>query len=268
MAKSILAFTRHKLGRMFFIAIVAWQSALSAEPLQVHLELMLAVDSSYSVSDAEFDLQMQGIARAFEHPLILDAIDGLGERGIAVAVIQWSSLQEQAMAVNWMHLANRSDSLALASIVRNAGRLLAGGSTAMSAVMAQAVSSIENNAFSGERRVIDISGDGSANEGISPAVVRDMAIAAGITINGLAILNEEAELADYYRQWVVGGAGHFLMTALDYEDFLEAIRIKLYREIVGPSLVGWPPASGDSEDCWSGQRFQTTTLVCGPMRGG
>ncbi len=38
---------------------------------QVDLELILAVDCSYSVDTAEFDLQKIGLAEAFRHPAIV-----------------------------------------------------------------------------------------------------------------------------------------------------------------------------------------------------
>src|SRR3546814_5657328 len=83
----------------------------------------------------------------------------------------------------------------------------------------------------------DLSGDGRSNEGGSPAFARAAANRAGITINGLAILNEEPELAGYYIAGVVGGPGAFLLTADDFQDFAVAMRRKLYFEIVGSPVA-------------------------------
>ena len=212
----------------------------SADPNYATLELLLAVDCSSGVSDEEFDLQMQGIALAFEHPSILAAIEQSGSSGIAVSLVQWSSLNDQAVALDWTHIRGIGDALAFARGVRSVGRLIGGGSTSLSAVMSKAVGSIESNGIEGERRVIDVSGDGRANEGQSPAHARVYANQAGITINGLAILNEEPDLASYYLAWVVGGPGSFLLTADNYHDFVEAIRRKLHMEIIGPPIAGVP----------------------------
>ena len=106
--------------------------------------------------------------------------------------------------------------------------------------MTAAVAALEQNDFRGERRVIDVSGDGRANEGDSPALPRALAMALGITVNGLPIQNEEPELAAYYRAWVVGGPDSFLITADDYADFAEAMRRKLFREILGPPIAESP----------------------------
>lgn len=110
----------------------------------------------------------------------------------------------------------------------------------MSTAMAEAIRALEQNAFHGERRVIDVSGDGRANEGESPAIARAYANRIGITINGLAILNEEPDLTRYYLAGVVGGPGSFLLTAVDFDDFAESMRRKLYFEIVGPPIAAAP----------------------------
>lgn len=222
------------------MAVIVGTAGASAESRPVSLELLLAVDCSSSVSNEEFDLQMQGIALAFEHPSILAAIEQAGDQGIAVSLVQWSSLNDQAVALGWTHLRGAGDAFAFANDVRGVGRLITGGATSLSTVMTKAVEAIESNGIEGDRRVIDVSGDGRANEGESPAHARAYANQAGITVNGLAILNEEPDLAAYYLAWVVGGHGSFLLTADDYEDFVLAIRRKLHIEIAGPPLAGIP----------------------------
>ena len=214
--------------------------ATGAQTEAVNLELLLAVDCSSSVSDEEFALQMEGIARAFEDPPVLAAIEQIGGRGIAVGLLQWSSAGAQTMAIDWTRIDGVGGALAFAKAVRRTGRLIPGGATSLSGALTQAVAAIERNGFVGERQVIDVSGDGRANEGESPAHARAYANRIGITINGLTILNEEPELARYYRAWVVGGPGSFLLTANDFHDFAEAMRRKLYFEIAGVPVAAAP----------------------------
>ncbi len=216
------------------------RDASATERRLVHLELVLAVDSSSSVTDDEFMLQMEGIAGAFEDPAVLQAIEETAPNGIAVSLLQWSSHGAQAVALDWTHVTSAQDALALARQVRRSGRLIGGGATSMSTALAQATLALENNAYHGERRVIDVSGDGRANEGESPAVARAIANQAGITINGLAILNEEPDLTAYYQAWVVGGPSSFLLTADDFTDFAVSMKRKLYFEIVGPAIAQSP----------------------------
>lgn len=216
-------------------------SAPAGEP--VRLELVLAVDCSSSVNRDEFHLQMEGIAAAFEDSSVLAALASTGELGIAVSLLQWSSAGAQVKAIPWTRIASDAEAVAFAAQVRATGRVVPGGATALGNAMEAATAWTLDNAFQGERKVIDVSGDGRSNEGGSPAFARAAANRAGITINGLAILNEEPGLARYYIAGVVGGPGAFLLTADDFEDFAVAMRRKLYFEIVGPPVVEAPPAA-------------------------
>ena len=93
------------------------------------------------------------------------------------------------------------------------------------------------NGFEGARRVIDVSGDGHSNQGPAVGPARRRAEADGITINGLAIVNEQPRLDEYYRRNVIAGPGAFVIEAADYDDFARAIRAKLVREIRGAGLA-------------------------------
>ncbi len=228
---------------MLLAAAALWQGAQPAAALErVELELVLAVDCSSSVSSEEYTLQMHGIAAAFEDPRVLTALELSGS--IAVALLQWSSAGQQAEVIAWTRIDGARDALAFAERVRAAERRIVGGATALNPAINASVAWTQTNAFQGERVVIDVSGDGRANEGGSPAFARAAANRAGVTINGLAILNEEPRLARYYLAGVVGGPGAFLLTADDFSDFAVAMRRKLYFEIVGPPIAAVaPPAA-------------------------
>jgi hypothetical protein len=109
------------------------------------------------------------------------------------------------------------------------------GSTGLGGAIRFSLKLIEENRFDGRRKVIDVSGDGYS--GLSPKRERDRAVARGVTINGLAILNERPELSEYYAAHVIGGAGSFVVTVDNFEDFGEAIRDKLIKEITGLEIV-------------------------------
>ena len=202
----------------------------------VDLELVLAVDASASVDSVEFDLQVQGFAEAFRHPQVIAAIRSIGDYGIAVAVVQWAGVRQQAVVVNWMLVGDAASGEAIAGRIEGAGRQLV-GATHIENALRYSIELLADNPFQGRRRVIDVSGDGKANIGASPESAREAAIAAGITVNGLAILNEAPDLGHYYGGRLVGGAGSFLMTALDYNDFATAIRLKLIQEILGAPVA-------------------------------
>ena len=206
----------------------------------VALELVLAVDTSTSVDREEFALQQQGFADAFRHPDVIAAIGRAGEGGVAVSLVHWSGQGQQVTSLPWTVIRNAADALAMAARIDGSGRRLK-GFTDIAGALGYSLSLLQNNGLEGRRRVIDVSGDGTSN-GPSAAAARDAAVAAGVTVNGLVIHNEEYDLGelakinlfDHYKTHVVGGPGAFLMAAKDFHDFRTAIRKKLVREITGP----------------------------------
>ncbi len=238
---SITSAARAVLLSATLISTVAVPTATGQESgRRVDLELVLAVDASSSVSAAEFELQIQGLARAFRDPRVHQAIRASGDLGLAVSLVQWSDSRKQFLAVDWTLVAGPEAAGAFAQEVANTPRFLIGGGTAIGGALKFAMRLLEGNDFQGRRRVIDVSGDGRANQGAHPANLRDEAVALGITINGLAILNEDAAVADYYRAHVIGGIGAFVMTANDYESYARAILTKLVREIAGALIAARP----------------------------
>ncbi|MCZ6863958.1 MAG: DUF1194 domain-containing protein [Alphaproteobacteria bacterium] len=197
----------------------------------VDLELTLLVDVSASVSDEEYRLQAGGLATAFRSTAVLNAIRSSAHRGIAVSVIQWANQENQRVSVGWMLVRGEADALGLAARIASMPRLIHGGHTALGSALAFGMQELESNRFAGLRRVIDLSGDGRTNDGRPLRVVREEVIEHGITINGLAILNELPLLDAYFRDHLIGGDGAFFMVAQDYRDFAQAMIHKLVREI-------------------------------------
>ena len=115
------------------------------------------------------------------------------------------------------------------------------GHTAIGSALAFALNSLEANRFTGLRRVIDVSGDGRANDGVPLHAQRDRALERGVTVNGLAILNELPHLDRYFHKYLIGGAGSFVIVARDYVDFAAAMTRKLLREIDAVPLAGRRP---------------------------
>jgi Protein of unknown function (DUF1194) len=222
-------------------------------PVQpVDLALCLAVDASSSVDFDEFGLMLGGYAAAFRDGGIAAACTA-GPRGaVAVAVLLWSGTGEQDVAVAWTRVDGEATAAALAEAIETTPRIVAPGATALGEGMAAGLALLARCPAPATRLVLDVSGDGRHNQGRPPAPVRDTAVAAGVTINALAVLNEEgADLLEHYRSQVVGGPAHFAMECPDYAAFAAAIREKLRREaalggvlLSGPAMrKGGPPAA-------------------------
>jgi hypothetical protein len=210
----------------------------SAEPVgsaPVDLALVLAVDSSGSVDPYEFILQMRGLAEAFRDAGVLNAIKAATPNGLAVTLVQWSSWDEQVQAFDWVIVRDAAEAEQVARRIDAAPRRNFDGATAIPDAIGFSARLLSQVAAT--RRVIDVSGDGRDNQDLGDTRPgRDQAIAAGITVNGLAILNEDPLLEYYYLEKVIGGPDAFILGADDFDDFARAIRIKLIREISGDPM--------------------------------
>jgi hypothetical protein len=207
------------------------------EPPAVDLALVLAVDVSESVNDERYELQHEGIARAFESAQLADAVGARPAGAIEVLVLEWSDRDKQMVTVDWTRIGDAGSAKRFAERVRATQRS-SNGVTAIGDALLAARAALDHAPFPAERRVIDLSGDGMANMGPPPAGVRDALIAQGITINGLAILAEEPWLDGYYDMNVIGGAGAFLVVAETFDAFAAAILNKLLGEIAGVPPTG------------------------------
>jgi Ca-activated chloride channel family protein len=201
----------------------------SAPAAGAGLALVLAVDVSVSVTADSYLLQRNGIARAFENPLLAGAISAV-PGGIEALVLEWSDPDRIAVTVGWTRVADTDSAVAFAAAVRAMTRS-SEGLTAIGPALLSAAAAFDNTPEPAPRRIIDISGDGMANFGLPPAVARDRIVAAGITINGLAIVTEEPWLEAYYRSNVIGGPGAFVVAARDFSSFADAMLRKLVQEV-------------------------------------
>jgi hypothetical protein len=206
-------------------------TARAQESAAVDVQLVLAIDSSSSVTMDEYYLQLEGYSAAFKHPDLLKAIQSGPQRAIAVALFEWSGPNRQTLNFTWRILRDEASVRAFADELALAPRLVLGGETAIGDAIDFAVKLFDESQGTGGRRVIDISGDGVSNRGRDVIAARDDAVFVGITINGVAILNEEPRLDAYYEAFVVGGTGSFALAARDYEDFRDVIVKKLVREV-------------------------------------
>jgi hypothetical protein len=214
------------------LVLLMMSGAASAERVPVNIELLLALDASASMDAKEFDLQMQGIALAFRNPDVLQAVENLKPLGVAVGVLQWGGPGESRMLIPFTHLEGATDAKAFGFLVGRGYRFIGATSTSIVTAIEDGVAALDNNGFEGQRVVIDISGDGKDNSGLSIDNAKKLARSRGVTINGLAIeADEGGSLTVYYRDTVISGPEAFVETATDFDDFARAIAAKLVREL-------------------------------------
>lgn len=206
--------------------------APSDQPLVIDVALVLAVDVSGSMSEQRLRLQLKGYIDAFRSAALARAVRQ-GARGlIAATLVEWSDDGHQDQTVGWTVIAGQADGRRFADAIASA-RLSGPGWTSLSGAIRFSTGLLAHSGFRAVRRVIDISGDGVNNDGPPPSVLRDRAVAAGITINGLPIVELDPALAAYYRENVIGGPDAFVEVAGDIGSFAGALLRKLIVEVSG-----------------------------------
>ncbi len=211
----------------------------------VDLELVLLADASRSIDDREIAFQRQGYAAAITHPEVLSAIASGFDGRIAVTYVEWGSAASQGVVVPWTIIDGAEAAEAFAEALVATPRM-AFGRNAIGSAIEMAQSLIESNDVDGHRKVIDISADSANSYGGTPLeTARANAIAAGITINGLAVLCRNCsgrpsyyDLEAAFAARIIGGPGSFVVTVDSEASFPEAVRRKLVLEIAwrGPAV--------------------------------
>lgn len=221
-----------------FYAVVGGLSAIGFSGIShaatiVDTEISFLVDVSGSVNSSEYDLQVDGYINAFRD---LDFTN----TNFAANFVVWSGASSQAEVVSWTQISDNASAEAFADAIAaaTANRSFF-GSTAPGSALNYAVPRFGtetggvDNGFTSKRQIIDVSGDGSENDGDLTSAARDAALAAGIdVINGLPILTDEFDLDVWYRNNVIGGSGAFVEIANDFSDFEAAIGKKITKEII------------------------------------
>jgi hypothetical protein len=202
-----------------------------------NLALILAADCSASVTYEEFNLIAGGMAAALRDKQVVAGLLGGTQRRSLGSVLLFSGRGAQNVVVDWMRIGSAAEAAAFADAVENMPRIVRPGLTAIGNALAVASALLARAPLPAARHVIDIAGDGSANDGVFPAPIRDALALAGVTINGLCVLHEEPDLQDYFEREVIGGPGAFAVVCGSFADFAGAMRRKLLREVSDKPMV-------------------------------
>jgi hypothetical protein len=249
------------------LALIAIAHSQSDKREAVDVELVIAVDVSYSMDPDEQALQREGYVDAISSRDFIDAV-GKGPNGrIAVTYVEWASVNDQKVIVPWQVIDGPEAAGAFVQTL-NATPARRASRTSISGALIFVTGLFEQSPYKGLRRVIDVSGDGTNNQGPLIEATRDEVLAKGITINGLPIMLKEPnvtfldipDLDHYYEDCVIGGPGAFVVPARTREQFVEAIRKKLLLEVAGktPSPEGArviPAVSPPRVSCTIGEQM-------------
>ena len=231
---------RSAVSAAVLLALLTFNGGARAQ--NTDLLLVLAADVSRSIDEGEIELQRKGYAAALSDPRVLAAIRGGSNGTIAVCFVEWSGAGEQMVVADWTVIRDDEDAGGLTATILAAPRSFI-GRTSISGAIDFAMERFAAATARSSRRIIDISGDGTNNSGRPVTEARDQALAEGVTINGLAIINDKPNpgyafhtqppggLPEWYRQNVIGGPGAFLRVVEDFRSFADAMTNKLVSEI-------------------------------------
>jgi hypothetical protein len=206
----------------------------------VDIELVIAVDISYSMDLDELAVQREGYAEAIVSKEFLQALRTGPNAKISITYFEWSASSDQKIIIPWRVIDGPEAADAVANEIMKSP-VRRGSRTSISGAILFAMPLFDQDPYRGLRRVIDISGDGPNNNGPPVTPVRDEALGMGIIINGLPIMVKEPSYSTmdidnldwYYEDCVIGGPGSFVVPIKDREKFKEAIRTKLLLEVAG-----------------------------------
>jgi len=246
------------------LSTVASPTARAAD-MAVDLELVLAVDVSFSMDADEQQLQREGYVAAITNPDVVAAIgQGLNGR-IALSYVEWAGPEMQHIVVDWRVVDGAASAEAFAAALAQAPMEQFRG-TSISGSLAFLKPRFDGNGYEAPRRVIDVSGDGPNNMGMPVEAARESVVGAGITVNGLPIMIKRpggfaaiGNLDVYYEDCVIGGPGAFVVVVRSADQFTEAIRRKLVLEIAGrtPRLIpAAAPGNVKRIDCLIGEKLR------------
>jgi hypothetical protein len=230
------------------------QFAQKPSEAQVDIELILAVDVSYSMDLDELAVQREGYAQAIISSDFLKALKTGPHGKVAVTYFEWAAAHDQKVIIPWRIIDGPESADAVAAEIMKAP-LRRASRTSISGAINFGMQLFSDNPFKGLRKVIDISGDGPNNNGEPVLIARDAALEKGITINGLPVMVKQASYATmdieqldlYYEDCVIGGPGSFVIPIKERAKFKEAIRTKLILEVAGlqPEVI---PAQAKTKD--------------------
>lgn len=227
-----------KLLSPLILALTLLLAAGAPRADPVDLELVLLADATGSIDNAEIAFQRRGYAEALASPDVLDAISSGAHQRIAVTYVEWGNFESQDIVAPWTVIDGEASARAFGGALLAAPRRAA-GRNAIGQALVFGKALIESNSHEGYRKVIDLSAD-SANSwnGIPLSIAREQVVAAGITINGLAILCRFCsgrpagyDLEKAFEDTIIGGPDAFVITADDMQQFSTAVKRKLVLEI-------------------------------------
>lgn len=225
-------------------ALALWAGAATAQEA-CRQALALGLDVSGSVNSQEYRLQLDGLAGALTDPDVAAVLLSMPGAPVRLLVYEWSGSGDQNVVVGWTTITDAATLAGFAEALRRTSRQPSNPATALGTALVRGAEYLADQSACW-KRTLDISGDGKSNTGPRPQDVSDHPALADIVVNALVIGSEHPdggvaadgiqELQTYYKNLVIRGAGAFVETATDFNDYERAMVRKLLRELEGMAL--------------------------------
>jgi hypothetical protein len=223
--------------------LVAAFAAAPAGAQTCRLALSLAIDESSSVDAWEYGLQSDGLAHALTAPEVVGAFLAVPGHHVALHIFEWSGRNQQVVRQDWVSITSAADLAAVAERIRRLSRSHSEYPTALGFAMGFGARVLEARPECWAH-TLDISGDGTNNDGFSPELARQEFPFEGVTVNGLVVGATRETLKGYYERNVISGPGAFVEMAVDYTDYEATMKRKLLRELGVGSVSALEPEGG------------------------
>ncbi|AZQ68341.1 DUF1194 domain-containing protein [Silicimonas algicola] len=220
----------------FATAVVLGCMPSQAPADECSLAVVFALDVSKSMDSTEHSLQLLGLAAALRDPAVQDVLLSQGAP-VALTAFEWSGPGYQANLADWMLVLTGRDIEAFAARLTDHARGGRSQRTGTGPALSFAYARLKLGPAC-LREVIDISSDGYSNEGQSPHDFYSRLPPDAVTVNALVVGGKRRPvLWEWFRSQVIRGPGAFAMATESFDDYAEAIREKLLREVLAPQLA-------------------------------
>ncbi len=145
---------------------------------EVDLLLVLSSDVSRSVDARKFKLQRDGYAAAIVNPRVIQAIRSGALGKIAISFVEWSGVRQQESVIDWTVIRDEVTAKDFSAQIIEAPREFR-DRTSISGGIDFAMAQLDRAPFHANRHTIDVSGDGTQNDGRAVTDARDEALAKG-----------------------------------------------------------------------------------------
>lgn len=225
--------------RLLVALAALWFAAVPAAAQECRIALSLGIDVSSSVDPGEYALQAGGLAAALRDPEVAAAFLAVPGAQVALQIFEWSGRRQQAVVIDWVTIYGAGDLDAVATRIEREGRRFSRHATAIGDAMTFGALALAQRPDCAAR-VLDLSGDGETNDGLSPIIAKRDPLFEEITVNGLVIGITRRILKRHYEIFVIHGPGAFVEMADDHADFSRAMRRKLIREVMPKAVSSLP----------------------------